>query len=186
MNGSIEIAQDLGHRIFYVTCGLVCLSLVLLVVELVTTRGTGRRSARIAVTGVLGVASLFFAVVRPTRVIADGARVGPRVVVLVDASRSIDLPANEGTRRNVAARSSPSSESARKMPASSGERSQKALPLRWRRKPRRMGFVCRLPPIAISRPPSMQSHRRVTSTRARSSSSPMAVSIDLSKQATAT
>jgi uncharacterized membrane protein len=52
-----------------------------------------------AVVAALCVAGAFF---RPTRVKERGARLGPRVAVLVDQSRRLRLPAEHGDRRSVA------------------------------------------------------------------------------------
>jgi uncharacterized membrane protein len=102
---TIDVSQDLGRPALVIACVLAGLSIVLLIYELVQARRPSRAAVVVAMTGVLGVASLMLAILRPSRVESDGSRVGPRVVVLVDASRSIDLPADKGsTRREVAAK----------------------------------------------------------------------------------
>jgi uncharacterized membrane protein len=56
-------------------------------------------------SGVLAALGLLLAVLRPVAIQGKGTFVGPRVVVLVDASRSIDLPISPGkTRRDEAIR----------------------------------------------------------------------------------
>ncbi len=56
----------------------------------------------IAVTGLLAVAALLAAVLRPARVSARESTLGARVVVLADTSRSMALPGNDGRPRRVA------------------------------------------------------------------------------------
>ncbi|MFO0616625.1 MAG: glutamine amidotransferase [Polyangiaceae bacterium] len=100
-----EVSSDLGPAAVWVAAGLGVLSAGLLVFELVTARRAMRSALLVGVTGVLGVGALLLAILRPATVEADGTKVGPRVLVLVDASRSIDLPAESGTRRERAAES---------------------------------------------------------------------------------
>src|SRR5262249_55132997 len=55
----------------------------------------------IGLSGIFAIAALLAAVLRPVAILSRGTLVGPRVVVLVDASRSIDLPGLTGTRRQT-------------------------------------------------------------------------------------
>ncbi len=57
------------------------------------SRRAWRRAARSRRLGLLA------AVLRPVAIVSKGSLVGPKVVVLADASRSIDLPGLDGTRR---------------------------------------------------------------------------------------
>lgn len=113
MTSSLSPSGDLGMAGVVATCVVGALCLILLVVEL---RGPGGAAAKggagdsgaskkagIAATGVLATIALVLAVLRPVSVKASGVKVGPRVVVLVDDSRSLLLPAEKGTRADVAA-----------------------------------------------------------------------------------
>jgi uncharacterized membrane protein len=80
-------------------CALALASFVLLLFEM---RGRERGGAAIAATGLLAVASLLAAVLRPARVSARETTVGARVVVLADASRSMALPGDDGRPRSEA------------------------------------------------------------------------------------
>ncbi len=104
MTRTIEASTDLGRGALVVACVLAALSLALLVYELVKARKPRRVALPIALTGVAGVVALLCAVLRPAKVESDGTAVGPRVVVLVDASRSIDLPGDDATRRETVAK----------------------------------------------------------------------------------
>ena len=80
-------------------CVVCAISLLALVAEMRVRRG-GR--ALVLVTGVLAVASLLLAVTRPVRIAARESRIGPRVIVLADASRSMDLKTARGGTRKAA------------------------------------------------------------------------------------
>jgi uncharacterized membrane protein len=102
---SFVLSGDLAHPFVLVACALAAVSFALLLVELFRHGGArrGRRpAALIAGTGALSVAALLAAVLRPVAVASKSVLVGPKVVVLVDASRSIDLPGLGGTRRQAA------------------------------------------------------------------------------------
>src|SRR6476620_1586393 len=75
---------------------LVAVSLVLLVVELRRRRGG---TLAVAATGLVAAAALLAAVLRPVRIAARESVVGPRVVVLVDGSRSMALPSDGSKSR---------------------------------------------------------------------------------------
>lgn len=98
-----EVSSDLGPTAVWVAAGLGVLSAGMLAFELLTARRARRGALLVASTGVFGVCALLLAILRPSTVDADGTKVGPRVLVLVDASRSIDLAAESGTRREQAA-----------------------------------------------------------------------------------
>lgn len=95
MTESWALSGDLGDTWIYAALGLALVSLALLVYEL---RGGRRRRWLVAGTGAAALAVLVLAVLRPVQIQVRGASVGARVVVLVDASRSIDLPVAEGPR----------------------------------------------------------------------------------------
>jgi uncharacterized membrane protein len=80
---------------------LVSAWVVFLFVEL--RRREGARLAT-ALTGVLAALFVLFAVLRPERVTTRGNRLGPRVLVLLDQSRRMRLPAEATERRDVAVR----------------------------------------------------------------------------------
>jgi uncharacterized membrane protein len=99
---SFAPSGDLAQPYQILAAVLALVSIVLLAVELRRSRGS---RISVALTGVLAAASLLCAVLRPVAISSRGSLVGPRVVVLADASRSIDLPGAGGqTRREAAAR----------------------------------------------------------------------------------
>lgn len=93
------LSGDLGQPAVIVACALAALSLVLLAFELLRARRARPSALRIGASGALAVAGLLAAVLRPVAIVSKGSLVGPKVVVLADASRSIDLPGEGGTRR---------------------------------------------------------------------------------------
>lgn len=101
---TFSASGDLGRPAVIAAVVLAALGLGLLAYELLRARrgATGRRGAvRIAGTGVIAVAALLAAALRPVAIVEKGSLVGPKVVVLADASRSIDLPGLDGTRRQT-------------------------------------------------------------------------------------
>ncbi len=104
MTRTFSLSGDLGRSYVVVAVALAVISGALLIVEI--ARGGRDRRARVAIgaSGVLAVVALLAAVLRPVAILSRGTLVGPRVVVLVDGSRSMDLPADSGTRREAAAR----------------------------------------------------------------------------------
>src|SRR5260221_3745155 len=93
------LSDDLGAAAT-VALGLIGVgAVVLLLAEL---RQRERGGAVVASTGLLGVLLFAAAVLRPVRIAVRGTRVGPRVVVLVDQSRRLLIPAAGGTRRSRA------------------------------------------------------------------------------------
>ncbi|HEV8549843.1 MAG TPA: glutamine amidotransferase, partial [Polyangiaceae bacterium] len=71
---------------------------------IVEVRRSERPTPFVIVTAVLAALVVLGALLRPLRVSAAAGRLGPRVVVLVDASRRMRLPAEHGDRRAVALR----------------------------------------------------------------------------------
>ncbi|WP_437739976.1 glutamine amidotransferase [Sorangium sp. So ce1504] len=113
MTRSFAPSGDLSSPVVAVACVVAALSFGLLVLELVRARGraagaVGAAPARAALgtalTGALAVLGLLAAILRPVAVTSRGSLVGPKVVVLVDGSRSMDLPGVAGTRRDSAER----------------------------------------------------------------------------------
>ncbi|AKT39200.1 glutamine amidotransferase [Chondromyces crocatus] len=102
MSERFSLTGDLSPAVVIVTCALAALSLVLLGVELFRRRQAGRGVGVIVGSGVVAVLALLLSVLRPVVVSSRSHTMGPRVVVLTDLSRSMDLPGVGGTRREVA------------------------------------------------------------------------------------
>ncbi len=102
MSQSIAIAGDLGRALAITAVVIAALSMGLLAVELVRASKARAGAALVATSGLLAVAALLLAVLRPVAVRSKGTSIGPKIVVLADASRSIDLPGDAGTRRAAA------------------------------------------------------------------------------------
>ncbi|AUX24522.1 hypothetical protein SOCEGT47_050600 [Sorangium cellulosum] len=110
MTRSLAPSGDLSSLVVAIACAVAAVSFGLLVVELARARGRGdgaagglRAALGTALTGALAVLALLAAILRPVVVASRGSLVGPKVVVLVDGSRSMDLPGLAGTRRDSAA-----------------------------------------------------------------------------------
>lgn len=109
------LSGDLARPWVIVAFLLAGLSVVALVAEIVLARrgrgsrpvghlagaatAPGRNAVFVFATGALAITALLAAVLRPVAITSKGTLVGPKVVVLADASRSIDLPGLDGTRR---------------------------------------------------------------------------------------
>jgi uncharacterized membrane protein len=89
---------DLSAASTVLACVLAAASLAMLVVEM---RRRERGGIVIGVTGVLAIAALLVAVLRPARVATRGSVVGARVVLLADASRSMALAGDDGRPRRA-------------------------------------------------------------------------------------
>ena len=183
MTRSWALSGDLARSYVIAAFVLAGISLLLLVLELrggapgwkgsagdgATTAGNGSPRVRrllIAATGLLALVGLLCAVLRPVAVTSRGSLVGPRVVVLVDASRSIDLPGISGTRRQTIdvalAEIAKRSAEVRLAPLSFGEGAPMPLDARGQAGPRTPGGVAAAAgsagPLAPFRaPPLMQS-----------------------------
>jgi len=102
MTTSFAPSADLATSLQILAALLVVASLALLVVEL---RRAQKARIAVFVTGLFAALALLCAVLRPVAIQSKGSQVGPRVVVLADVSRSVDLPIEAGkTRRDEAAR----------------------------------------------------------------------------------
>jgi uncharacterized membrane protein len=99
MTSHLGPSADLPAWAVWLACCLAMANLALLVVEMRRGKHGG---AATAVTGLLAISMLLAAVVRPARVSARETRVGARVLVLADTSRSMSLVGDDGrTRRAV-------------------------------------------------------------------------------------
>lgn len=101
---SWALSGDLARPYVVVACVLAAIGIALLVVELARARRPRAAATRIVATGALAALGLLAAVLRPVAIQSRGTLVGPRVVALVDGSRSMDLPGLSGTRRATAER----------------------------------------------------------------------------------
>jgi uncharacterized membrane protein len=91
-------SADLPPWAVLVACALAATSLVLLLVEV---RRHSQEKIAVVASGLLAVAALLGAVLRPARVSARENPVGARVVVLADASRSMALAGDDGRPRSA-------------------------------------------------------------------------------------
>lgn len=99
MNTRLAVNGDLPAWAVVLALALVAVSLgVLVVFEL---RKSERGGLAIVGTGVLAILALLAAIIRPVRIAARESVIGAKVVVLVDASRSMALPQAGKTRREV-------------------------------------------------------------------------------------
>jgi uncharacterized membrane protein len=96
---SVSIAEGLSPFTAVAAVVVVAVWLGYLLYE-VRRAGAGR--GIVVATGVLAAVVALAAVLRPARVLSRGSRVGPRVVVLVDQSRRLRLPGDQGERRTIA------------------------------------------------------------------------------------
>lgn len=88
------LSGDLPGVVIAVAIVLACMSVMLLAGELVAHRG---KRGIIALSGLIASAALTLAILRPVWVASRTSLVGPRVVVLMDRSRSM-LLAGDGSR----------------------------------------------------------------------------------------
>jgi uncharacterized membrane protein len=96
---SWSFSDDLSGAAVIVVAVVLGLALLLLALEL---RQRERYGGWIVVSGALALLMLGAAILRPVRVTTRGSLLGPRVVVLVDQSRRLLLPAGNTTRRDRA------------------------------------------------------------------------------------
>ena len=96
---SWALSVDLSRSLAYAAIALALASLLLLIVELRRRQRGG--GVVVAATGIFATSLLSLAVLRPATVMSRGSMVGPRLIVLADRSRSLDLPGDEGTRRET-------------------------------------------------------------------------------------
>jgi uncharacterized membrane protein len=95
---SWALSADFGRSLTLVAVGIWFLSVILLFAELRIRR---TRGTVIGTTGVLSTTLVLLSVLRPASILSRTDLVGPRVVVLADSSRSMDLPAGRVTRRDA-------------------------------------------------------------------------------------
>jgi uncharacterized membrane protein len=89
------LSDDLSRQLIALVVGLFLLSVVLLLVEL---RKKRRASTLVFVTGIVAGLAVALSVLRPVSVRAKVSELGPRLVVLVDASRRMLLPSGDGAK----------------------------------------------------------------------------------------
>jgi uncharacterized membrane protein len=100
---ALSAADDLGRWGPFLVLATIGVFLVLLVVEVVRARRLGKRVGMVLASGLLGASALAGAILRPAMVESSGVTTTARVLVLVDDSRSMRLPADDGgTRVDVA------------------------------------------------------------------------------------
>lgn len=93
---SFAITDDVDRWVVVLTAALLIAAVGLLTYEL---RTRGQRSWTIFLSGLLAALAVSAAAVRPVMVDARANMIGPRVVVLVDQSRRMQLPASGGESR---------------------------------------------------------------------------------------
>jgi uncharacterized membrane protein len=98
VNNTFGLSGDLPQSFIALAIGLAVLGVVLLLVELSRQEGAERRWL-VAATGILASALCLLALLRPVVITSRGSRVGPKVTVLVDRSRSLLLPGDDGRPR---------------------------------------------------------------------------------------
>ncbi|MFO0761156.1 MAG: glutamine amidotransferase [Byssovorax sp.] len=103
MSHHFALSGDLGRSLIALACLLAAGGIVLLVIELWRAHRSRAAAISIGVSGFFALVALLLAVLRPVAIVEKGTMVGPKVVVLADASRSIDLPGFGGTRRQALA-----------------------------------------------------------------------------------
>jgi hypothetical protein len=95
----LGVSADMPPWAVGLACVLALASLAMLIFEV---RRRERGAFLVVATGVLGLLALVAAVLRPARISARESRVGPRVLVLADTSRSMALPGDDGRPRRIA------------------------------------------------------------------------------------
>jgi uncharacterized membrane protein len=99
VNEALSASVDLGTPLVIVAAVLFALTVLLLLLEVRPGRGAERGArALVLATGLAAALLLLAAVLRPAVVSARTSLLGPRVVILEDTSRSMDLPGFEGDR----------------------------------------------------------------------------------------
>lgn len=100
MTRSLAPSADLGTVGIVAALAIGLLSVLLLFYELYRSRARGKAVA-VTTTGIAATIALVSAALRPVTVEQSGIEIGPRVIVLADASRSMLLPDAEGRDRRV-------------------------------------------------------------------------------------
>ncbi len=99
---TLALTEDLSAGLGWLAAGLALLSVVLLAGEL---RRKGRSFGLAFATGTLATLAFLCAVFRPVAVSAKSTTLGPRIVVLMDESRRMLMPTEDGkSRRELAAK----------------------------------------------------------------------------------
>ena len=99
MTRTLSFSHDLGQlgSIVAIVCGGIVM--VLLVVEISRVRRLGKRPLFILTSGLLAIGLLLLAVLRPVFVESAGVSTSARMLVLLDDSRSMRLPAEADATR---------------------------------------------------------------------------------------
>jgi uncharacterized membrane protein len=100
MTSTWAISEDLSLVVIVLVGVLALAAIVFLWIELRNKEGASRL---VFVSGVIAALAVSFAVLRPVSVKAKSSKVGPRVVVLMDTSRRMLLPAESDETRAAAA-----------------------------------------------------------------------------------
>lgn len=98
MSVELALSTDLGRASLVAVLAVASLSVALLALEAFRARDRRRAALTTLLTGTLGSCALTLAILRPAMVESDDLAIGPRVLVLVDASRSMEL-SGDGTQR---------------------------------------------------------------------------------------
>lgn len=93
MTTTWAITDDLSRQVIALTLALFLASILFLWVEM---RRKERLSWVVFATGLIAGLCVTLAVLRPVKVSAKTSRIGPRIVVLVDQSRRLLLPGDDG------------------------------------------------------------------------------------------
>jgi uncharacterized membrane protein len=100
MSTELALSTDLGTVSLVAVIAVASLSVSLLALEAYRARDHRRAALSSLLTGALGTLAVVVAILRPAMVESDDLAIGPRVLVLVDASRSMDLPGDGAERRS--------------------------------------------------------------------------------------
>jgi|GEM_PF-314510 len=93
-----QLAVNADLPVFATTATLVLAAVSLIVLIGIELRRRSRGSTTVAITGTFAVLALVIAVLRPVRITARHSSIGPKVLVLADTSRSMNLPSDESAR----------------------------------------------------------------------------------------
>lgn len=108
MSVELALSTDLGTATLAAVLVVAAVSVLLLALEAYRARDRRRAALASLLTGALGTIALVVAILRPARVESDDLAIGPRVLVLVDASRSMGLPSDGSELRSELARAAAS------------------------------------------------------------------------------
>ena len=98
MNRHLALSGDLGRGVAWLVVALAAAGVVLLAFEVARRRG----AFLVAASGAVATLLLALAVLRPVTISSRGTKLGAKVVVLADRSRSLDLPGDDDAPRRAA------------------------------------------------------------------------------------